>query len=186
MGRKSTLTQTQWAQIERRLIEGESRRALGREFNISESAIRQRMSGPVDEVRTVAAKIIDAEKSLAALPPIAQITARNLATKLRSISDSLAASAEYGARTSHRLNALANSEVGKVDDADPLASIDKLRNVGVLTKLANDSASIAVSLLQANKETIAKINGEPDSEEIETSQRPQITREQWLAEHGLG
>lgn len=88
----------------------------------------------------------------------------DLAEKLRSISGSLASAAELGAKTAHRLQALANSEVAKVDDAQPLESVDALKGVSALTKLANDSASIALNLLNANKETVQRLNvgdGEP-------------------------
>jgi hypothetical protein len=187
MGRKSKLNTEQWAQIERRLLEGESRRALGREFGISEASIRERMATPVEEVRDVAEKIIAAEVALAALPPISRVSAQNLASKLRSISDSLASAAEYGAKTAHRLNALANSEVGKVDDANPLGSMEALRGVSALTKLANDSASIAVSLLQANKETVKQINDEAGAEQRAAAEmRPKLSREEWEKKHGLG
>jgi hypothetical protein len=111
----------------------------------------------------------------------------DLAEKLRSISTSLASAADLGAKTSHRLQALANSEVGKVDDADPLSvdSLTALKGVGVLTKLANDSASIALNLLAANKETVKQIaTPEPEPESLPPL-RPQLSREEWLKAHGL-
>jgi hypothetical protein len=165
MGRKSKLTPAQWAEVERRLLEGEPRRAVGRDFGISDSAIKERMDGKITTLRSVAEKIVAAETALEALPPLARISANNLACKLRSISDSLAAAGELGARTAHRLQALANSEVAKVDDAAPMASLENLRNVGVLTKLANDSASIALNLLAANKDTIKKLDEPPPDEQ---------------------
>jgi len=66
----------------------------------------------------------------------------------------------HGAATAHRLNALANSEVAKVDDSSPLSSLENLRGVGVLTKLANESANIALNLLAANKDRVANIEAE--------------------------
>lgn len=185
VGRKSKLTPEQWAEIERRLIEGESRRAIGREFGISEAAIREKLAGPVDEIKDVAKALAEAETRLAALPPLAQVSAQTLAAKLRSISHNLASAAEHGAATAHRLNALANSEVGKVDDAKPLESMESLKGVAVLTKLANDSASIALNLLAANKETVKQLNDDQPSEEPEPV-RPQLTREEWLKHHGVG
>jgi len=154
MGRKSKLTDDQWAEVDRRILEGESIRALAREFSISDSAIRERIAkhGKVENVQIVARKIVDAEISLAALPITAQITAQNLAAKLRAISDNLAGAAHYGAATAHRLAALANAEVQKVDDADPLSSLDAMRGVAMLTKLSNDSAQTGLNLLAANKE----------------------------------
>lgn len=164
MGRQSKLTHPQWVEIERRLLEGESRRALGREFGISEAAIRAKVAGPVDQVKAVAHRIIETEHALAALPPMARISAQTLAAKLRTISDNLASAASYGAATAHRLNALANSEVGKVDDADPLSddSMGAMRGVAALTKLANDSASIALNLLAANKDRIQRLDAAED------------------------
>jgi transposase-like protein len=181
MGRKSKLTPDQWAEVDRRVLEGEAIRALAREFGISDAAIRERIAkaGKLPVIQEVAAKLVEAERSLAALPLSSQITARNLAQKLLSISDNLATAAEYGAKTAHRLQALANSEVVKVDDAEPLKSLDALKNVGVLTKLANDSASIALNLLAANKDAIKKINDNipPDTPDLTVSEFERVARQ---------
>lgn len=190
MGRKSKLTPAQWATIERRLLEDEPRRAIARDYDISERSIREHFEGKVEDVKSVAQKIVAAEvakdeasRALQELPPLARKSANNLAEKLRSISDSLASAGQLGAATAHRLNALANSEVTKIDDANPLGSGESLKGVMVLTRLANDSASIALNLLAANKETVVKLN--LPSPEEQTPQRPQISREQWLKEHRL-
>lgn len=164
MARKSKLTPTQWAEIERRLLEGESCRSLAKEFGVAESTIRERVSAQVSEIKSVANQIVATERAVQALPISAQITAHNLAAKLRAISDNLASAAHYGAATAHRLQALANSEVSKIDDASPLASGESLKGVMVLTRLANDSASIALNLLAANKETVQKLNEAPPVE----------------------
>lgn len=185
MGRKSKLSPEQWAEIAARLLEGESRRALGREFGISEASIREKLAGPVDEIKDVAKALADAETRLAALPPLAQVSAQTLASKLRNISANLASAAEYGSATAHRLNALANSEVSKVDDAKPMESLENLRNVGVLTKLANDSASIALNLVAANKDRIKQLEEEKPAE-AQAPLRPQVSREEWLKLHGVG
>lgn len=164
MGRPSKLTEKQWAEVERRLLEGESRRAIAREFGVSESTIRERLSAQVEEIKTVAHQIVATERALTAMPISAQVSAQNLAAKLRSISDNLASAADYGARTAHRLNALANSEVAKVDDADPLSSLEALKGVSVLTRLANDAASAGFNLLAANKEIVKGLNqDEPEA-----------------------
>lgn len=168
MPRPSKLTPAQWSEVERRALQGESASALGREFGVSEAAIRKRLNSNIDEgtkvrIRTVAEKLADAETALRALPVAQRPAAMDLAEKLRSISDSLASAAELGAKTAHRLQSLANSEVGKVDDADPLASTEALRGVSALTKLANDSASIALNLLSANKDRLGEPLKEPPS-----------------------
>ena len=157
MSRPSKLTPAQWGEVERRLLTGETARALGREFKISEAGIRKKLGANQStgsqsaQVRKAAEQIAAANEALELLPPAHRHVAVTLAEQLRSISTSLASAAELGAKTAHRLHALANSEVAKVDDAKPLASIESLRNVGVLTKLANDSAHVPLNLLAANK-----------------------------------
>lgn len=168
MGRKSKLTEAQWAELFARKSEGASNRKLAEQFGISEASIREREAkvGRTAEVQKVARMIYETDAALKSLPRTQQITAQNLAEKLKAISNSLASAAELGAKTAHRLHALANSEVEKVDDADPLRpeSMEALKGVSVLTKLANDSSQIAVNLLSANKETVKAANQPPENE----------------------
>ncbi len=164
MARPSKLSPQQWAEVERRLAAGEGVRDLARAFGVSPAAVSKRgVSKQTKQVQVVAKQLAQAQTALAALPVAQQYTAVSLAEKLRNISGSLASAAELGAKTAHRLNALANTEVNKVDDANPLASIEELRSVGVLTKLANDSAHIAVNLLAANKGRYEDPPANPDA-----------------------
>jgi hypothetical protein len=157
MSRPPALSPLQQADVRRRLAEGEGVRALAREFGVGVATIK-RLSEQSEQVRNVAEQVAAAQTALAALPVAQQHQALSLADKLRSISDNLAAAAMHGAATAHRLNALANAQVAKVDDVEPMKSIATLRDVGVLTKLANDSASVALNLLAANKQTVEKLN----------------------------
>jgi hypothetical protein len=160
MGRRSSLTEKQWAEIEKRLLEGEAGRVLAREFGISEAAIRKRFGSHVKKVKDVANQIVATDRAFKALPIGAQISARTLADRLISISEHLAGAAEYGAATAHRLSGIANAQVSKIDDANPLnaESIESLKGISALTKLANESSTIAVNLLAANKETVRDLN----------------------------
>lgn len=165
MGRKSKLTPEQWAEVDRRLIAGERPSDLAREFGVAPSAMTRRgISQNIENVQRVAKKLANAQTELATLPIAQQYQALTLADELRGISTNLAAAARLGAQTAHRLQALANSEVAKVDDAAPMASIENLRNVGVLTKLANDSAATGLNLLAANKELAQRLNGDDGDE----------------------
>jgi pyruvate/2-oxoglutarate dehydrogenase complex dihydrolipoamide acyltransferase (E2) component len=157
MARPSKLSPAQWQEVARRHAAGEGVRALAREFGVDESSVRAKVNPHTPQVRAVAQKLAAAQTELAALPVPQQYAAVSLAERLRNISASLASAAELGSATAHRLHALANSEVAKVDDAEPMASIDSLRNVGVLTKLANDSSHIALNLLAANKARVEKL-----------------------------
>ena len=152
MARPSKLSPAQWREVERRSAEGEGARALGKEFGLDEAAIRRRVNPQTPQVRKVAVKLAEAQTELAALPIAQQYSAISLADKLRNISASLACAAELGAATAHRLHALANNEVCKIDDADPLASIEALKGVAVLTRMGNDSAVLGMGLLAANKD----------------------------------
>ena len=193
MARPSKLTPAQWEEVGRRLLEGEGARSLGREFGVSEAAIRKRfganqsVSAQSSQVRTVAQKLAEAQTALEILPPAQRVVAIDLAEKLRSISNSLASAADLGAKTAHRLQALANSQVAKVDDADPMKSIGELRDVGVLTKLANESSLIARDLLAANKPAIERLNQErPAAPTIKPGQLSNATLCELLAARDAG
>jgi hypothetical protein len=172
MGRPSKLTPAQWAEVERRLIAGETARALGREFGISEAAIRQkfgtttRVSTQSAQVKETAQKIAEANAALEGLPPSQRPVAIELSEILRNTSVSLGRAAELGAKNSHRLQSLANTELQKVDDATPLSdekSVASLKTVAILTKMANDAAVVPTNLLAANKDRL-KESPEDDPE----------------------
>lgn len=161
------------------MVDGIPVRQLARDYGIAEAAIRQRKNAQVDSIKSVANQIVATERAVMALPIHAQITAQNLAAKLRAISDNLASAAQYGAQTAHRLNSLANSQAAKIDDADPERSVATMQSVAMLTKLANDSSSIALNLLAANKESIRVMN---DREPQPTSIDPRKLSDKSLEE----
>jgi len=164
MARQSPLSPKQWADIERRLFDGEMAKDLSKEFGVSYNAIKKRFGSNVNQVKIVAAQIVATESAIKALPVSSQIQAVNLAVKLKSISEHLAGAAEFGAMTAHRLSGLAHNEVQKIDDVDPLQSLEAMKGVSALTRLANDSAEIGLNLLKANKESIDRMN-EPASDD---------------------
>lgn len=168
MGRKSKLNTEQWAQIKRRLIEGESRRALGREFGISEASIREKLAGPVDEIKGVAMALVDADvrkaqadARLSALDPLAQVSAQSLAVRLRAISDDLAGAAANQAASALMLSALARKENERITARPDQATADHVKAQAVLTRLVNDSAELPLALMTGPREkTLARLQGE--------------------------
>jgi hypothetical protein len=174
MGRKSALTEKQWEEIERRLSKGEKGRALAREFEISEAAIRKRLGAQTKQIKDVATKLATAEIAFRALPVSAQISARTLADELKDISMHLAGAARYGSATAHRLSALANAEVQKIDDANPLKSSEAIKGVAAMTSLANQSAKIAIDLMAASNKGGAQ--GEDDADSLESLTDEQLDR----------
>lgn len=169
MARKSNLTDEQWAQIGKRLLEGEGASVIADDLTaqglrITESTIRshfERKGQKPASIRQVAEQVFQADTALRALPTEAQVKAMTLVQRMRTISESLALAAENSAKTAVRLTALANQEVQKVDDAQPHKSIANLKNTVMLTKAANEAASIPLNLLSANRETVKRFNDEP-------------------------
>ena len=159
MGRPSKLTEKQLQEIDARLLKGEPGRSLAREYDVSEAAIRKRF-GAHKQIKAVANQLVAAEMALEALPLGARVSARTLADDLKEISSHLAGAARYGAATAHRLSGIAHAQVALIDDADPLGvdSIETLKGISALTKLANDSSVIPINLLNANKDSVKIIN----------------------------
>lgn len=189
MGRPSKLTDKQWADVDKRLLDGEPCRALATEYGIAESAIRKRFSAH-KQIKAVANQLVSAEAAYNALPISAQLQARTLAEELREISGHLAGAARLGAATAHRLSGIANAQAALVDDANPQAgkSAEALGNIAGLTKLANAASEIGVNLLRANKETIDAMNSKPaeDGKKDGAPMPPVLSRAEWLAAHGIG
>lgn len=160
MGRPSKLTDEQWAQIESRIVSGESARKLAKEFGVSDTAIRLRVTSHVEEIKSVANQMLEVESRLHSMPLTSQVTTHNLADQLRSISGHLASAANYGAATAHRLSSIAHGKVSKIADAAPLdeQGIETLKGIAVLTRMANASSEIGINLLRANKEVVDDLN----------------------------
>jgi hypothetical protein len=165
MGRKSKLSEKQWQEIGKRLLEGEKASALAREFKVSPATISERFSKSVGNVKAVANQILETENALKSLTVSEQVSAISLADQLRSISSHLAGGANYGAATFHRLAGIAHAKVQEIDDAAPLndESREALRDVAVLTKMANDAAVTPLNLLSANKDRVKQLNAEDTS-----------------------
>ena len=154
MGRKSALTESQWAEVERKLLTGGKVRALAREFGVSPSIISARFSGRSEKIKIVAKQVIAADEAFNGLSFSEQAAAKSLIDELRSVSVHLAGSAKFGAMTAHRLSGIAHQQVDRLNDADPMddASMETLRGIAAYTEVANKSAQIGFGLLAANKQ----------------------------------
>ncbi|CAN7328226.1 Hin recombinase [Variovorax sp. LjRoot84] len=160
MGRPSKLTDAQWAEIGKRLLNREKAAKLAREFGVSSALISQRFSKTNEKVKSVANQLVTTEKALEDLSVPEQLAAVSLARKLRATLEHMAGAAEYGAATAQKLLGMANVQAMKIDDVDPLKSIDVLRSIGALTKLANDSAVVPSALISGSKEAVKQAQKE--------------------------
>ncbi len=163
MGRKSKLTDKQWSEIQSRLLGGEIPATLAREYGVDKAQITRRFSQPVAQIKTVANQLLEAEDALRALPLPQQIATVALLDTLRSIGGHLAGAANYGAATSHRLSGIAHAKAMEIDDAAPLneQSLETLKSISALTRIANDAAATGLNLLNANKELAKQTSNEP-------------------------
>lgn len=162
MGRPSKLSIEQWAEVTRRLAEGEKATELAKAYGVSKTAISNRVSKRAETVKAVANQLVAAEHELRSLPVSEQILTLNLADKLRSISNHAASAAENGMMVAHRLTGISRMLVERIDDADPAGSMADLKAVAAMGRIANDAAHIGLNLLAANKGTIP-ISEPPDA-----------------------
>lgn len=153
-GRKSKLTDKQWAEVEKRVLLGESLRIVAKSYGVTEFALRNHgITSLVKRDKLVANQLVTAEENLRALPIESQLLTLDLAASLRSISKHLAAAANNGAATAHRLSNYAHSYTEMIDDNAPLAvNEEALKAVEKFQDIANKAAQLGVSLLAANKE----------------------------------
>lgn len=160
MGRKSKLTDKQWQEVDRRLLEGDKPAHIAKDFPVSEAAIRARKTASAEKIKSVANQIVATENALKALPIAAQITAQTFAAKLRALSSHMLEAATYSAATAHRVLAIAHSKAQELDDVAPLDGLsgEALRVVSALTAIGNDSAKLGAAILTGSKEAVKEAN----------------------------
>jgi hypothetical protein len=169
MARPSKLSDKQWADVERRLLAGEIPAALAKEYGIDRAAITRKFSQQLRNVKTVAKQIVETDTALRSLPVAQQVQAISLADELKAISMHLATSAKHGSAASSKLNSMMHAEVQRFQDGaqesilkgeSPLntESIENLKGIGALSRLANSASEIGLNLLKANKETVDGLN----------------------------
>jgi transposase-like protein len=178
MGRKSSLTPEQWAEVERKhLVDGAPINALAAEYGVNESSIRRRLkpkkagaAGGKSPLHSLAEEKVRAEAEakrvtaqIAQLPQTQQLIVSDLARKLSNISEHIGSAAEISAASAHRLSMLANQQLDKVDDVNPLSTAAELKTFEVLQSMANGASQIPMNLLKANKDTIEDMNKSRDA-----------------------
>jgi transposase-like protein len=168
MGRKSSLTPEQWIEVERRhLVDGDSFNKLATDFGVNESSIRRRLKQAKDapdgknKLQALAEEKVRADaqskrisEQIAQLPFAGQAIVSDLARKMANISHHLGSAAEYSAASAHRLSMLANQQMDRVDDVDPMKSTAHLAAHAALQKMANSAMEGPMNLLRANKQEI--------------------------------
>ena len=162
MGRKSKLNEKQWAEVQRRLLDGEAIRALAREFDVSEGSIRAQKSKRVETIKTVAKQVVETECAIKALDFDAQCAVNDYASRLRSISSNILSAAHSGSIVSAKMGKIAAMQSELINEDDPMESQEQLQAIAALNKLGIDAASIGLNLMKLSKETIDDVDKKTD------------------------
>lgn len=196
MGRRSKLSEEQWVEVGKRLLEGASPSQLSKEltaqgFRISESSIRSHFDRKGQSTKTVqqmAGEIFDAEqaikaaeaaksnaqKTLQTMPAATQVATMTLVQRMRTMSESLAEAADVSARTALGLANKANLEQQKIDDAEPMKG-SALKNTVLLQKAANEAAELPTRIIAAaaNRDVMRRVTEDdvPPEDEPMTPER---------------
>lgn len=164
MARPSKLTDKQWAEIEKRLLEGGKPASLAKEFGIDRAAITRKFSQHVKNVKHVANQIVATESALKALPVAQQMQAISLADEMRAMMSHIGGAGKFGAMTAHRLSMIANVQAEKIDEAaDFEENAEALKSVMALSRTANEASTIAMNILKVNQSAVNELNN-PDEE----------------------
>lgn len=161
MARPSKLTESQWAEIEKRMLAGEKAAPLAKEFGIDRAAINRRISPAVRNMKSLANQIVSVDAALKQLPITQQVATLNLVDELKAMSSHLASAGRFGAINASKLSEMAHEQINSIDD-ESLANgtcLVALKTAQGLTEMANESSKIPLGLLNANKEQLQKING---------------------------
>lgn len=151
-GRPSKLTETQWAEIGRRVAGGESMRSLAKEFDVGVARISERFSKRVPQLKALANTLATVEGEIENLSVSEQTTVRHLADELKIIAVNVAKVARIGSDTAAKLHEKANKMVSKVVRPDGTVDQMTLMNISGLTITANKAAAPALRLATARED----------------------------------
>ena len=154
MGRPSKLDDRQWAEIGRRLANGETATVLAKVFKIGRSTIVERFSGKVTEIKSAAAALASAELVVESMPVSDAASVRALADQLKGVQRDLLLSAQAGARTSAIMAGLAQRQAERLKqraDEEGVVEPDEMRPMVAMIEAGNRASSVGVTLLSAHK-----------------------------------
>lgn len=157
--KKKLPTQKQWDEIEKRFYMGETASSLGREFGVSETAIRKRYSSKKKQIKKAVNQIIEANETIDQLDMGSKIHAFDIASNLNNIRKNIIGGAGASSETYKALQMLAFKQVEKIgvaehdNDGNQTMELDAkpLQMITKLSKISNLVAEVPVKLLQMNK-----------------------------------
>jgi predicted DNA-binding protein YlxM (UPF0122 family) len=152
------ISEKQKKEIAARYELGESMRKIALSYNVTEGAIRKLVGTHIKPLKAVAKQLATAELAMESFSIGTQVKIRTMTDTLKGITEHISSAAEYSARNAHRLSVIANGQIDKIDEVDPMLTEDAMRSVAALTKMANEASQIPINLLNASKEQLKTIN----------------------------
>ena len=157
MARRSKLSDSQWAEIQRRLLSGEGTRALAKEFGVGAARVSERFSEHVPKLKNLANQLATVEDAVQKLPVPEQAAVRNLADNLRGIFNGVARAVRAGADTAAILHEQAEERAKSImraepDEAGHLVDSAVRSDVTDLQIMGNRALSPALRLVIANRD----------------------------------
>lgn len=143
------LNRQQWADIERRLLEGESGLSLSKEYGISEGTIRYKFPKKREDMEKAVNATVEARLAVAKLPPSLRLQVEPLADVRMRIIDMQSRSALLAAQTAYKMTQIANTQAEKIDEHKP--DLELARVVHGFIETANKAAYQPVELIKASK-----------------------------------
>jgi hypothetical protein len=175
MGRKSKLTEKQWAEAAERAGAGEPISSIAESYKIDQRNLRKGLTGFKVVAKDIADTIIKKAKNdemLESLSSTKRKIVSGMVRTLISISENTASAAEHASNTARILHIVANREAKKVTLDKPTEgdSGRALISAARIIKVANMAAELPINLLKANNEAVRDINkveqDEPEPKQI--------------------
>lgn len=146
MGRKSKLTEKQWAKVRERVLGGEKVASLAREYGVAPSTMREKISVETETVKSLAKQIVETEQRKNNLPLSVVVQAISLADKMMAIQNDLSDAAVAGARTAKRINEAAQNHAENKTDAEIMGE-EGVKAMMAASMVANTAGKIGMDLL---------------------------------------
>lgn len=183
MGRKSSLTDEQWLEVERRhLVNGESINSLAGEFGVNESSIRRKIKptnaespNSVNSLQRLAQEKFEADReskriaeAIAELPYAKQNIVFDLERQMVNAIGIMAAASEEGAKNTLKLTRMVSRQIDRISEEDPMSSENEIKAASAFQRMANASSEVPINMMRIFKDA---------NKQVDTQDQAQLLKE---------
>jgi transposase-like protein len=155
MGRKSTFTEAQKIEIQRRISNGEKMSDLAKEFGVHKSQMTRHFSQPVAKLETIANQVLKTESEIKGLNISQQLLLADRINHLRLRNELMEEGAHHQAFVYKKLSLAARNKADSMDLSEAIDE-DELSNLMKMGMTANTFAKVSIDLKKAESSTIQK------------------------------